>query len=85
MPDDRLDEILRRLDGIEARMATKGDLAELSHRIGRQVTVTEALRSDIRMLTGITHSILTAVQTLIAGYTDLAGRVTDLENPQSNP
>ena len=79
MSDDRLNEILLRLDRID------GHIAEMTHRLGRQVTVTEALRSDIRMLTGITHSILTAVQTLIAGYTDLAGRITDLENPQSNP
>ena len=82
------DEINQRLDRIETAlaemrgaMATKADLAALSERLGRQVAVTEALRSDLRVLSGLTRSILVAVQALAGGYADLSSRVTDLENP----
>lgn len=71
MSDDRPTN--ERLASIEAQ------LSELSIRAGRQVAVTEALRSDIRMLTGLTNGILTALQALVGSYTDLASRVTDLE------
>jgi hypothetical protein len=83
------DDINRRLDAIEHALATLSTnietlstgVASLSDRLGRQVAVTEALRSDIRLLSGITRGILTALQAMVGSYTDLSSRVTDLENP----
>lgn len=76
-----MDEIEHRLERIEGAIAALADsVKEISQRLGRQVAVTEALRSDIRMFGGIAQAMLTAVQTLAGAYTDLSGRVTDLEN-----
>lgn len=83
------DEINQRLDRIETALAAirddlagvKTNITTLSDRLGRQVAVTEALRSDVRVFAGIAQSMLGAVQTLASGYADLSGRITDLENP----
>lgn len=87
-----MDEIEHRLERIEdaiASLARSVDarfgeierrLDTLSDRLGRQVAVTESLRSDVRVFGGIAQAMLVAVQTLAGAYTDLSGRVTDLEN-----
>lgn len=76
------DELNQRLDRIETGLTEiKTSLAGLSDRLGRQVAVTEALRSDVRVFAGIAQSMLGAVQTLASGYADLSSRITDLENP----
>lgn len=80
-----MDEIEQRLERIEAAIVGLTSSVDerfktLSDRLGRQVAVTEALRSDVRMFGGIAQAMLTAVQTLASAYTDLSGRVTDLEN-----
>lgn len=80
-----MDEIEQRLERIEnAIVGLTSSVDErfktLSDRLGRQVAVIEALRSDVRMFGGIAQAMLTAVQALAPAYTDLSGRVTDLEN-----
>jgi archaellum component FlaC len=83
------DDINQRLDAIERNIATLSTnietlstgVASLSDRLGRQVAVTEALRGDIRLLTGITRSMFTAIQALVGSAADLSSRITDLENP----
>lgn len=86
---DEIEHRLERIEGAIANLAKSIDakfdgiehrLNNISDRLGRQVAVTEALRSDVRLLSGIAQSMLIAVQTLAAAYTDLSGRVTDLEN-----
>ena len=76
-----MDEIEHRLERIEGAIAALADsVKEISQRLGRQVAVTESLRSDVRVFGGIAQAMLVAVQTLAGAYTDLSGRVTDLEN-----
>lgn len=80
-----MDEIEHRLQRIEdAIVGLTASVDErfktLSDRLGRQVAVTESLRSDVRVFGGIAQAMLVAVQTLAGAYTDLSGRVTDLEN-----
>jgi hypothetical protein len=81
MADDEINQRLDRIETALAGLATKTDISTLSDRLGRQVAVTEALRSELRMMNGLMRSILVAVQSLAGGYADLSGRVTDLENP----
>ena len=79
MADENLDQ---RLTSIEAKLDGIGSkLDDVATRLGRQVAVTEALRSDMRLLTGIAQSTLTALQAIVGGYADLSSRITDLENP----
>lgn len=86
---DEIEHRLERIEGAIANLAKSIDakfdgieprLNSISDRLGRQVAVTEALRSDIRVFGGIAQAMLIAVQTLAGAYTDLSGRVTDLEN-----
>ena len=72
-----MDEIEHRLERIEAAIAALADsVKEISQRLGRQVAITEALRSDVRLFA----SIAQAMQGFAGAATDLSGRVTDLEN-----
>ena len=76
-----MDEIEHRLQRIEDAIdRLTNELRTLSDRLGRQVAVTEALRSDVRLFGGIAQGMLGAVQSFAAAYADLSGRVTDLEN-----
>lgn len=83
-----MDEIEHRLERIETAIAGLVDsvkainrrLDTLSDRLGRQVAVTEALRSDVRLFASVAQGMLGAVQGFAAAYADLSGRVTDLEN-----
>lgn len=72
--DASFGEIEQRLTKVEH------GLRSISDRLGRQVAVTEALRSDVRLFGGIAQGMLGAVQSFAAAYADLSGRVTDLEN-----
>lgn len=76
-----MDEIEHRLERIEGAIAAVADsVKEISQRLGRQVAVTEALRSDVRLFASIAQAMLGAVQGFAGAATDLSGRVTDLEN-----
>ena len=82
---DEIEHRLERIEGaigrIERHLSAIGDsVISINDRLGRQVAVTEALRSDVRVFGGIAQAMLTAVQALAGAYTDLSGRVTDLEN-----
>lgn len=72
--DLRFGAIERRLTEVEHR------LSSISDRLGRQVAVTEALRSDMRLFASIAQGMLGAVQGFAGAAADLSGRVTDLEN-----
>lgn len=76
-----MDEIEQRLERIEGAIAALADsVKEISQRLGRQVAVTEALRSDVRLFASIAQAMLGAVQGFAGTAADLSGRVTDLEN-----
>jgi uncharacterized coiled-coil protein SlyX len=69
------DDIKQRFDTIDSNIAALStNITTLSDRLARQVAVTEALRSDVRLITKI-------MQAMIGSYIDLSSRVTDLENP----
>lgn len=80
-----MDDIEHRLERIEtAIVGLTSSIDErfktLSDRLGRQVAVTEALRSDVRLFASIAQAMLGAVQGFAGSAADLSGRVTDLEN-----
>lgn len=80
---DEIEHRLERIEGAVASLARSVDarfdaierrLDTLSDRLGRQVAVTESLRSDVRVFGGIAQAMLVAVQTLAGAYTDLENR-----------
>lgn len=76
-----MDEIEHRLERIETAIdGLAHEIHTLSDRLGRQVAVTEALRSDVRLFASVAQGMLGAVQGFAAAYADLSSRVTDLEN-----
>lgn len=82
---DEIEQRLERIEGAIGRIEHRLDIitdtvSSISDRLGRQVAVTESLLSDVRVFGGIAQAMLVAVQTLAGAYTDLSGRVTDLEN-----
>jgi hypothetical protein len=95
------DDIIQRLEKIEANMATKADLAELragltgvatnvsvrhlGEQIRQLITESRATRADVRLLTSICNGIAMAVQGLVDHQIQLAERVATLETPPSQP
>jgi tetrahydromethanopterin S-methyltransferase subunit G len=69
------EELKQRLDAMNDKLNTISDM------LTRQVAITEAVRSDVRLLTGMVRGLISMMQAMVGTYTDLSGRIIDLENP----
>lgn len=79
--EHRLERIESAIGRIERHLSAIGDsVISINDRLGRQVAVTEALRSDVRLFASIAQGMLGAVRGFASAAADLSGRVTDLEN-----
>ena len=80
-----LAELHRNIEAGFVGIARNVDITALQQRVERVILETQAMHSDLRLLTGITNGIAAAVQALVNHQIRLSERVTALETPPQAP
>jgi len=92
MAEDTVDQRLERIEAAIAAMrgemagfAKGADITLLQRRVEQGIAESRAVRTDLRLLTGMVTSMLSAVQAIADHQIQLADRVSALETPPEAP
>ena len=80
-----LAQLRRDLEAQFVGIARNVDITALQQRVERVILETQAMHSDLRLLTGIVTGMAASVQALVDHQIRLSERVTTLETPPAAP